>query len=302
MSKACALSRRQFLSWASASGLGAGPLLAHAAAPVFVVQNEPSLGHVLSLLKAALQAADFPARFQDAPITTEKRNLYETSQGRIHLSLLPTSAERLDWVRQRRLRMLAIPLERGLLGWRACVVLQQHKDLFAHIQHSGQLQQFVFGQGASWWDSFIFRQAGITVREVQDWRAGEFAQQMESGQMHAFPMGLEELHSFFLPHFQKRHPQLVLDQHLLLHYPWYRFLWVSPHPSADDLYSALQLGFERLVRSGEFLRLWQQLRPALPPSVWQNRKVLRLRNPWFGPEIIPEHFQHLLLAPEAVAP
>src|SRR5690606_30848052 len=125
-----------------------------------------------------------------------------------------------------------VPLERGLLGWRTPFVLKSRADRLSHVRALDDLRTFMIGQGYSWWDVDIYRKAGITTREVQDWRNGEFTEQMQTGVIDLFPMGLEESLSYFLPHFQQRYPQLALDQFLLLKYPWYRFVWVSPHPSA----------------------------------------------------------------------
>lgn len=267
---------------------------------MFVVENESSLGHVQALMDAALAAAGFAAQFTPAPKAKETRSLFEMQAGRVHLSLMPVTPERLLQVQRQQLRMLPIPLERGLLGWRACFTLQGQEDKLAQVRSVGDLRRLVLGQGVSWHDSEIYRRAQITVREIPDWRDGEFAQQLEMGVIDAFPMGLEESLSFFLAHFQIRYPQLRLDRHLLLRYPWFRFLWVSPHPSADALYAALQAGFDTIAANGTFLRVWQQHRQEPPASAWQGRRVLELNTPWFNQNIVPQRYQHLLLQPQAL--
>src|SRR5690554_3068378 len=118
-------------------GLLAGSCLpaVHAADPgVFVVQTEPSLRHCIALLHAALRAAGFMAKLENAPNTSEQRNLHETTAGRIHVSLLPPTPTRLRMVKDGHLRMIAVPLERGLLGWRTSFVLQNHQDKTARIR------------------------------------------------------------------------------------------------------------------------------------------------------------------------
>lgn len=256
-----------------------------------------SLRHTSVLIDAALQAAGFAATFSTAPDATEARNLHEMQRGRIHLSLLPTSPNRLELLRRGRLRVIPIPLERGLLGWRACFVLRKHADLLAGVRTLQDLRHFTIGQGGGWLDVQMYRSAGLTTREVPDWRDGHFCRQMEAGLIDLFPMGLDEAQHYFLAHFQKRYPQLVLDRHLLLHYPWYRVIWVSPHPQADALYEALNTGFDRIVHERAFLDLWERLRPPPAPDAWRQRTVLSLKNPWFGANLIPPKYQHLLLRP-----
>lgn len=279
-------------------GLMAGawlPTSFAAAAPVFSVQTEPSLAHCIALLHAALKAAQFPASLTDAPHTSETRNLHETTSGRIHINLLPASPTRLDMVREGRLRMIPVPLERGLLGWRTSFILQGQEKALAHIRDLNGLRTLTIGQGTGWWDAEVYRAAGITTREVQAWRNGEFIEQMKAGVIDLFPMGLEESLSYFLPHFRQHHQQLGLEESLLLRYPWYRFVWVSPHPSADELYEALQRGFDIICSNGVFESVWNQTRQLPPADSWQNRTVIELDNPFYTPDIVPQRYQHLLL-------
>jgi len=281
-------------------GLMAGACLptSHAAAlPVFAVQTEPSLAHCIALLHAALKAGGLPAELVNAPHASEQRNLHEITTGRIHINLLPASPARLQRVREGRLRMIPVPLERGLLGWRAPFVLQSHEERLRHVRTLDDLRTLTIGQGANWWDAHIYRTAGITTREVQSWRNGEFAEQMQTGVIDLFPMGLEESLSYFLPHFRQHYPQLALDQFLLLRYPWYRFVWVSPHPGADALYQALQKGFDIICENGEFESIWTRMRRPPPADSWQGRTVISLENPFYSPDIVPRRYQHLLLHP-----
>jgi len=278
--------------------IGACLPASHAApAPVFSVQTEPSLAHCIALLYAALKAAGFPAVLANAPHSSEARNLHETTAGRIHINLLPASPARLDLVREGRLRMIPVPLERGLLGWRTSFVLQGKEKALADIRDLDALRSVTVGQGSGWWDAEIYRAAGITTREVQAWRNGEFAAQMKTGVIDLFPMGLEEALSYFLPHFHQHHQQLALDESLLLRYPWYRFVWVSSHPSADELYDALLKGFDIICSNGEFESIWKQTRKLPAASSWQGRTVIELDNPFYNPDIVPERYQHLLLKP-----
>ncbi|MFA5664086.1 amino acid ABC transporter substrate-binding protein [Castellaniella sp.] len=286
--------RRRLLALMAATSL---PAFARADTPRFVLQNEPSLKHCVELLLAATKAAGFPAAFDDAPKASEARNLHETMAGRIHVNLLPASPARLEMVRQGKLRMIPIPLERGLLGWRACFTLQGLHDRLAQVRNLAGLRAFTIGQGTSWWDVEIYRKAGISTREVQAWRDGEFAEQMHAGVIDLFPMGLEESLNYFLPHFRAHYPELTLDPHLLLRYPWYRFVWVSAHPGADALYQALQHGFDLIGHDGRFESIWNQYRRLPPASSWQSRTVISLHNPYYAEDSVPERYRHLLLHP-----
>lgn len=268
-----------------------------AATPVFTVQTEPSLMHGIALLDTALKAAGFPASLVAAPHASEARNLHESQEGRIHINLLPASPARLEMLRAGKLRMIPVPLERGLLGWRSSFVLQGQEARLARVKNLDDLRALTVGQGTGWWDAEIYRSAGITTREVQAWRNGEFVEQMQAGVIDLFPIGLEEALSYFLPHFRQHYPQIALDQTLLIRYPWYRFVWVSPHPNSDELYDALQKGFDIICSNGQFESTWNQARQLPPEASWLGRTVVELENPFYSPDIVPRRYKHLLLQP-----
>src|SRR5690554_5736910 len=115
------LRRRSLLGLLAGSCL---PVARAASTPIFTVQAEPSQKHCVALLHAALRAAGLKADLENAPNTSEQRNLHETTAGRIHISLLPPTPTRLSMVNKGSLKMIAVPLERGLLGWRTSFVLQ----------------------------------------------------------------------------------------------------------------------------------------------------------------------------------
>lgn len=249
------------------------------------------------LLQAALQASGFAADLIQAPRASEQRNLHETMAGRIHITLLPPTTTRLAMVKEGRLRMIAVPLERGLLGWRTSFILRDQQDKTAQISSLSDLRTLVIGQGSGWVDAKIYREAGLVLREVQAWRDGEFADQMRAGVIDLFPMGLDESYSYYLPHFLERQHDITLDKHLLLRYPWYRLIWVTAHPDADALYRALKNGLDIICNDGQFESIWNQYRQVPPPSTWQGRTVITLKNPFYDRDIVPERYQHLLLDP-----
>ncbi|GAB1387767.1 hypothetical protein MASR1M59_29150 [Melaminivora sp.] len=279
----------------------AGNSLAAASQPTgarWVMQNEPHLQHARALVKAALQAAQFPAEFDDAPLGNEKRVLHDTSAGRTHISMMPATPARLELVRQGKLRVIPVPLDRGLLGWRVNFLLDSRADLLAKVNTPQDLRAFSMGQNVGWMDVAIYQASGIPTKEVKVWSNGEFAEQMQAGFLDLFPLGLEESISYFLPHFQAHYPQLTLDRHLLVRYPWFRFVWVSPLAQADALYAALDRGFRRIAANGQFKQVWGEHRQLPPAASWQQRRLIELPNPFYGNELVPAHYRHLLLQPQ----
>lgn len=271
-------------------------MLLHAAAGAgyFVVQNEGHLQHARALVQAAMKAGGLQADFVDAPAGNEKRNVHMISSGYTHVDMMPATPARLKLVKEGKLRMIPVPLDRGLLGYRINLLLESHKHKLANVRTVADLRSYSMGQNVGWMDVEIYRAAGIPTKEIKNWANGEFAIQMEAGFVDLFPLGLEETLTYFLPHFQKKYPQLTTDPYILVRYPWFRFAWVSPKPDADALYSALQKGFDILVEDGRFLEIWGQYRRPPPDSAFLQRSIIDIDNPFYGYDLVPLRYRHLL--------
>lgn len=271
------------------------PVAAAAGQPArFVVQNEPHLQHALALTRAALAAAGMEADYVDAPKGNERRNLFMISQGFTHMDMMPATPARLRMVAEGQLRMIPVPLDRGLLGYRINILLSSKRDMLANVRTTADLARFTIGQNEGWMDVDIYRAAGIPTREVKQWGNGEFAAQMEAGFLDLFPLGLEETLSYFMPHFEQHAPQLTTDPYILVRYPWFRFVWVSPKADADALYEALQRGFDRIVENGNFMKVWRQYRKPPPERFFDQRVIIDIGNPFYGHELVPQRYRHLL--------
>lgn len=271
------------------------------ASPVqtYLVQNEAHLAHAQALVKAALQAAHFEATFADAPMGNERRNVHQISSGKTHMDMMPATPLRLQLVREGKLRMIPVPLDRGILGYRINILLENKKDLLHNVRTAQDLSAFVMGQNEGWMDVEIYRAAGIPTKEVRNWSEGEFAEQMATGFIDLFPLGLEETLTFFLPHFRQRYPQLTVDGHILVRYPWFRFVWVTPGPEGDGLYAALVRGFDAIAKDGTFMKVWKQHRVEPEAQLFTTRHIIDIANPFYGDDLVPAHFQPLLFRPKS---
>ena len=145
---------------------------------MYIVQNEPHLAHARALIRAALDAVGFQADFQDAPIGNERRNVHQISSGATHVDMMPATPQRLELVRQGKLRMIPVPLDRGILSYRLNILLESQKDILANVREPKDLHLFVIGQNEGWMDVAIYRAAGIPTKEVRNWSNGQFAEQM----------------------------------------------------------------------------------------------------------------------------
>jgi len=149
----------------------------------------------------------------------------------------------------------------------------------------------------------VFTSAGIPVKWVRDWRGGEFIDQMKAGFIDIFPLGAEETETYFIPHYRSLHPEIATDPHIVIRYPWFRFVWVSAKSAdADTLYEALSRGFGIIAANGRFVEIWDQAGRGLSPVFFSGRRLVELPNPLYGYDIVDERFRHLLLSPGNPAP
>ncbi|MCV2217655.1 amino acid ABC transporter substrate-binding protein [Thauera sp. Sel9] len=272
---------------------------AGAAAMTLTVQNEPHLAHARALVQEALRVGGLTVDMVDASKGNERRNVALISEGLTHIDMMPATPTRLELVRSGKLRMIPIPLDRGLLGYRVNLLLESRRDMLAGVRTAEDLRAFSLGQNVGWMDVEIYRAAGIPTKEIKDWADGEFALQMEAGFLDLFPLGLEETLTHFLPHFRRKYPQLTIDPHVIVRYPWFRFVWVSPKPEADEVFDALQRGFDEMVANGRFLEIWQQYRKPPPDSVFKDRVIIDIPNPFYGYDLVPPKYRHLLFEDRA---
>ncbi|WP_245650856.1 amino acid ABC transporter substrate-binding protein [Thauera butanivorans] len=267
---------------------------AGAGAMTLTVQNEPHLAQARALVQEALRVGGLAVDMVDSPKANERRNVALISEGLTHIDMMPATPTRLELVRNGKLRMIPIPLDRGLLGYRVNLLLESRRDMLAGVRTAEDLRAFSLGQNVGWMDVEIYRAAGIPTKEIKDWADGEFALQMEAGFLDLFPLGLEETLTHFLPHFRGKYPQLTIDPHVIVRYPWFRFVWVSPKPEADEVFDALQRGFDKMVANGRFLRIWRQYRKPPPRGVFAGRVVIDIPNPFYGYDLVPPKYRHLL--------
>ena len=108
-----------------------------------------------------------------------------------------------------------------------------------------------------------------------------------------FPRGVAELEAEASV-VRSLYPQMLLDPHLLIVYPFAGFFYVAPENK--ELAAAIQTGFERVIANGSYQRLiveaimtsWLRRQLKL-----RSRRILMLQNPE-GAEVLadvnPDHW------------
>lgn len=251
--------------------------------PVNLLADE----YQLPLLRLALEKSGVPYTLHlvDTNLTQDSITREMESGKLFNLYWMGTSSDL-----ERRLHAIPIPLLRGLEGARVLLIHRDEQEKFNQINTLEALRQLHAGQGVGWGDNQVLEAAGITSY------AGRFSNLFRLIDTHTaidfFPRSLIE--AFSEQHeLAADYPNLVIDQHLLLRYPYAQFFFVSPRDKV--LAEALQRGLQQAYADGSFLRFFQQnprVREALAAAKLDSRLTLQLVNPDLTPamQTIPAQY------------
>jgi hypothetical protein len=214
----------------------------------------------------------------------------ETGSGAITMAILGPAHDL-----ARHLRPIAIPVDKGLVGYRMLMVREADLARFATFRSPVDLKPIVFGLNFTWDDVDILRANGLTVKTGDDFE-GLFSMLMRS-RFDAFPRGIGEIGREFDEH-KDSYPALRLERTLLLHYPLPIYFWFARTPSGENMARRLEEGLWSMIGDGSFDQIfWKYHRPALQGLDLPHRRVLQLDNP-FLPAGTPLSDSRLWLTPE----
>jgi hypothetical protein len=193
--------------------------------------------------------------------------------------------------RERHLRAIRFPIDRGMIGWRVLLIHRGDRARFADIKTLHELSDLRGGQGHDWPDLAILRANGLRVDAAATYE-GLF-QMLARRHIDYFPRSIaevdgERVHNAALP--------IELEPHLLLHYPSALYFFVNPRNTA--LADAIRLGLERSLDDGSLLRLFHRTYDRdLARLDLARRHIIELRNPDF-PRDAPLQGHNLWFHPE----
>lgn len=269
---------------------------AMAAGHVFVVQSDQHLEFAREICLAALKAAGLDASFEPFPVAPEKRLDAEMASGKLHLAFIPPNGERLALEKDRVLAAIRFPLERGLLGYRVCLVRGSEEDILKDVTDVQGLKRFTVGQGLGWGDIEVYRSAGFKVVEAPFASPADPLRSLAAGLFDLLPLGASEYRTF-LTKYNLPHLPVVADRHVLLRYPWFRYVWVSlTAPEAGLLLDGLRRGLNILAENGEFLRIYEKYKGHPGERILEGRRVIDLPSPYPDESVDPRYL-HLLIDP-----
>ncbi|MFM4849694.1 hypothetical protein ACEUDG_13505 [Aeromonas rivipollensis] len=258
------------------------PLLAQAQTLTVKVPSRPindlDSEYQLKLLELALDRAGQPYKLERVDLNLNQFTLQqELRKGKtINVFWMGTSS-----ALESALIPVPIPLFRGLEGLRLSFIHSDAQEKFNQVNTLADLKLLKAAQGVGWADNKILEQAGIATY------AGRYSNLFrlinDGDKLDFFPRGLVEIFAE-RRELAAQYPNLAIEQHLLIRYPFAEFFFVSPE--APKLAKALQTGLERAYADGSFMKFFHEnprIREALASANLEQRVTISLPNPDMTP-------------------
>lgn len=211
--------------------------------------------------------------YQLAPFGEEpsaKRQALLISEGKI-LNLLWASPGTVI----ARAEVITIPVDilRGLLGYRVCLINPANFPASDKLESLSQLQ---IAQGLNWADVEIYKHNNIHPKQAPTFEA--LFEMLAAKRFECLPLGADEV--MYTWRDQKtKFPFLAVEPDVLIYYDYPIYLHISKQ--FPELAQRVELGLQKLQRSGEFDRLFKQHHAADIAQLHLNqRKIFCLKSPY----------------------
>lgn len=232
------------------------------------------------LLKAVLEKTrpaygDYEIR-QTKIAMDRKRLLVELERG--VLVNLSTKASQSEW--ERLLLPIRIPIDKGTGGYRIFHIRRDEQAHFDKIKTLDDLRLLQVGVQLGWSSLPVYQAHGFNIVTGNNYE-GLFGM-LSAGRFDYMPRGLEEI---FVEHDLRKsqYPNLAVEQHLLLYYPFPKYFFVSPH--TPKLAERIRTGLLALIADGTLDQMFYEHHARLLQRAnLCQRRVLQVSNPELSPE------------------
>jgi ABC-type amino acid transport substrate-binding protein len=174
------------------------------------------------------------------------------------------------------------PIDKGLLGYRVALIDKRNQRKIAAVNNAEQLRSLRIGQGSNWGDVRIYEHNRVPVETATTYES--LFPMLLAGRFDLFPRGVTEV-TLELAEYGPRFPDLAIDQHLLIRYPYAQCFYVSK--SEPRLAARLEAGLKQMAKDGSFDALFDKYfaRPLRDLRL-DRRVIVDLDNP-FLPAWVP---------------
>jgi len=249
---------------------------------VTIAPESPSdvrFNDLLEILKGALDrtSAEYgPYSLEQAPVQMSAARAIEQLErhGLVNVVWSSTSIDR-----EKKFLTIRIPLRKGLLGYRVCLIDAKNQGRIDHVQTLDDLRKLTVGQGTGWADVAVYGAEGVPVTTAA---YGGLFDMVSAGRFDLFPRGLSEVFREFAVN-GPRLPGLAIDRHLLLYYRWPYYFFFN----RDDarLAARIEAGLKMMRADGSFDAIFHKYNDDwIAAADIRHRVIIRLNNPLLPPD------------------
>lgn len=220
-------------------------------------------------------------------VMTQHRTLRQLgSQSGLDVVWTMTSPER-----EKELRPIRIPIDRGLIGWRLLLIHQDNEQKIQQLDEK-HLKTSPSVQGSDWPDYPILKANHFRVLGSGDFDA--MFKMLQAKRIDYFPRSITEI----WPELQQKNGMsLSIAPKWVLHYPAALYFFVQK--DNIELANAIEIGLLRAIEDGSMQQLFlQHFSSAIQQADLKSRTVIQLNNPilpaqtplqnkalWFDPQL-----------------
>lgn len=178
-----------------------------------------------------------------------------------------------DALREQENLPIFIPLHRGILGFKICLVppgAKGYADITSVEQFNKQNQ--LVGSGSHWPDRYIYEANGLKTVHTPNYI--QLFEMLARSRFDCFLRSLNEVDGEMEAY---GNLGITADEHIAFVYPYADIMFVSP--SAPELKKRLEVGLQRALADGSFYRLFDEhLMGVMHKYNFYQRRLLYLKN------------------------
>lgn len=203
------------------------------------------------------------------PIEQGRMIVELTKNHRVHVASFAPTKER-----EQALLPVRIPVNKGLLGYRVCLIKQGDQNKFSGVRTLGEWKKkgLTIGQGTHWPDTGILESNGIKV--VKSAKYDMLFTMLSKKRYDCFSRSVTEV---LLELDKHKELGLVLEKKLMMVYRLPSFFFVSR--KNPKLAQRLEKGMRTMLKTGEFDKILNQYYGALFKTInFDERHIIGLKN------------------------
>jgi hypothetical protein len=177
-------------------------------------------------------------------------------------------------------RPIYIPVLKGLLGHRIFIIKNGKQSLFDNINNLSDLKALKAGQGKTWGDTKVLKDADIPTATTLKYN--NLFRMLEGDRFDYFPRAVHEPWSEVV---SRPELNLTVEKRILLIYPFAMYFFVEK--DNKRLHDIINEGLELAIKDGSFDRLFfsnQLIKDAMQNSNLKERVVIRIPNSDMSPK------------------